>query len=396
MVDGLTSATPRVTTTKFNFNSTSGQLTSNSMNLMQSSNGQALIMANTTGATFMTMLSAGSGSTPVPTTTVGAGPISIVSGSASNDFTVNMSTGGWFNFAWNGQIEAYMNSSGLVMMGNYINLDGGQLRQNGVAIIDSAGNWVGPSTGLIGPTGPQGAQGPSGPQGATGATGAQGPSGPQGATGATGAQGPAGPQGATGATGAQGPSGPQGPGSDQALFTTDNVQFNSLGIAGSPGNLASAKVEVTAGSSTAMFLNGNGLYIWCWYQSSDKCIIFANGTILNATGVYGTLSDAREKENIVDATPKLEGLLQLKVRNYNLINNSAKFIGFVAQEVEEVFPGLVEENAKNALDENGNVVQVGTVKSVKQSLLVPMLVKAIQEQQVMINDLKSRLDAAGL
>jgi len=89
-------------------------------------------------------------------------------------------------------------------------------------VIDANGQWVGDSTGLVGPqgpVGPTGAAGPQGPAGPTGATGPQGIAGPQGATGpqgpagaqgATGPQGPIGPIGLVGATGPQGPQGPQG------------------------------------------------------------------------------------------------------------------------------------------------------------------------------------------
>ncbi len=75
-------------------------------------------------------------------------------------------------------------------------------------VIDNAGKWVGPNSGLVGPTGPAGAagsQGPGGPVGPTGAVGSQGPAGPAGS------QGPAGPVGPTGAAGSQGPVGPAGP-----------------------------------------------------------------------------------------------------------------------------------------------------------------------------------------
>ena len=84
---------------------------------------------------------------------------------------------------------------------------------NGTTVIDSSGQWVGPSTGLVGPTGPTGPTGPAGADGATGPTGPQGDPGPQGAQGIQGAQGPvgpAGPAGPTGPTGATGPTGPAG------------------------------------------------------------------------------------------------------------------------------------------------------------------------------------------
>ncbi len=74
----------------------------------------------------------------------------------------------------------------------------------GGEVIDEFGNWVGPSTGLVGPQGPKGDTGAQGLQGLTGATGAPGATGATGATGAQGLQGLPGATGATGATGAQG------------------------------------------------------------------------------------------------------------------------------------------------------------------------------------------------
>ncbi len=47
-------------------------------------------------------------------------------------------------------------------------------------VIDSAGNWTGDPTGLVGPTGPQGPAGPQGLQGARGPTGPMGPAGSSG------------------------------------------------------------------------------------------------------------------------------------------------------------------------------------------------------------------------
>jgi hypothetical protein len=80
----------------------------------------------------------------------------------------------------------------------------------GMVVIDDQGNWVGPSSGLVGPTGPQGATGAIGPTGAQGPAGVAGPTGPQGAAGVVGPTGPQGPAGAIGATGPAGATGPQG------------------------------------------------------------------------------------------------------------------------------------------------------------------------------------------
>ncbi len=68
----------------------------------------------------------------------------------------------------------------------------------GTQVINSAGEWVGNPTGLVGATGPAGAVGPTGADGVAGAAGAVGPTGPAGAAGAVGPTGPARAAGASG------------------------------------------------------------------------------------------------------------------------------------------------------------------------------------------------------
>jgi hypothetical protein len=111
--------------------------------------------------------------------------------------------------------------------------------------------------------------------------------------------------------------------------------------------------------------------------------IFGNGNMVNSNNSYGSLSDIKLKENIVDATPKLANLMQVKVRNYNLINSTTKQIGVIAQELETVFPSMIDESRDK--DDEGNDLGT-TTKSVKYSVFVPMLIKAIQE-------LKTEFDA---
>jgi hypothetical protein len=117
--------------------------------------------------------------------------------------------------------------------------------------------------------------------------------------------------------------------------------------------------------------------------SSTLCFrVYNNGNVQNTNNSYGSISDLKLKENITDATPKLASLNQLRVVNYNLKGNTLKQIGLVAQEVEQVFPGLVDESPDR--DAEGNDLGT-TTKSVKYSVFVPMLIKAMQE-------LKSELD----
>ncbi len=107
-------------------------------------------------------------------------------------------------------------------------------------VINSAGEWLGEPTGLIGPMGPTGLQGEPGIQGLTGPTGLQGipgepgpmgPTGPQGEPGIQGLTGPTGPQGIPGEPGPIGPTGPQGEPGIQGLTGPTGPQ----GIPGEPG-----------------------------------------------------------------------------------------------------------------------------------------------------------------
>ena len=118
--------------------------------------------------------------------------------------------------------------------------------------------------------------------------------------------------------------------------------------------------------------------------------IYANGNIQNINNSYGALSDAKLKENIVDATPKLDDLMKVKVRNYNLIGDETKQIGVVAQELETVFAGLVEQSID--IDREGNILET-TTKSVKYSVFVPMLIKAVQELNAKVDAQAAEIQA---
>ena len=124
-----------------------------------------------------------------------------------------------------------------------------------------------------------------------------------------------------------------------------------------------------------------------------RFVVYPSGNVQNSNNSYGQISDETKKENIVDATDKLDSLNQVRVRNFNFIGDDLKQIGVVAQELETIFPSMVEDIQDQ--DADGNVLETST-KSVKYSVFVPILIKAIQEQQTIIDDLKSRLDEAGL
>ncbi|NBW20388.1 MAG: tail fiber domain-containing protein [Caulobacteraceae bacterium] len=114
-----------------------------------------------------------------------------------------------------------------------------------------------------------------------------------------------------------------------------------------------------------------------------------SGDVVNTNNSYGGISDIKVKENIVDASPKLADLQNVRIVNFNYKNDQThKQIGVIAQELEQIFPSMVEEAPDR--DTEGNDLGT-TTKSVKYSVFVPMLIKAMQEQQALIESLTSRV-----
>lgn len=158
--------------------------------------------------------------------------------------------------------------------------------------------------------------------------------------------------------------------------------INSVLTASTTGISYTSQSVTVAGTGWYHFVgqSGNGSVV-----NNNNILIFGNGNVQNANNSYGGFSDVKLKENIVYATAKLEDLCKVQVRNYNLIGEDTKQIGVIAQELEEVFPGLVENIADRDLE--GNILDT-TTKSVKYSVFIPMLIKAIQELKAEIDLLK--------
>jgi hypothetical protein len=133
--------------------------------------------------------------------------------------------------------------------------------------------------------------------------------------------------------------------------------------------------------------SGDDGYLYIGSRSTgDVLYIRTNGNIQNLNNSYGAISDIKLKENIEDATPKLADLMKVKIRSYNLkATPDHKQIGVIAQELEEVFPSLVEESETPDKSER--------IKTVKYSVFVPMLIKAIQELNAKVTALEAQLGA---
>ena len=153
------------------------------------------------------------------------------------------------------------------------------------------------------------------------------------------------------------------------------------------GNAANRNWQLAANGSAAgnfdfTVSSANNTYP----NSAYRMQLTSAGALNNTTGTYGTISDLRLKENISDARNYLADLLKLRVVKYSLKEESsavATKLGFIAQEVEQVFPNLVDQSDKEYEGAEG-------IRSVKTSILIPMLLKGIQELTARVQTLEAR------
>jgi hypothetical protein len=198
-----------------------------------------------------------------------------------------------------------------------------------------------------------------------------------------------------------------------SLYTngTSKLSISSVGVVsvassgtGSIGLVNSSTSTTTVSIYSEMGVNTNNTssfhFVGAQSGFGNRIQIFGNGNVQNSNNSYGAISDIKLKENIIDATDKLEKLLKVRIVNYNLIGDEQKQIGVIAQELEEIFPSMIDQTEDyeeiEIIDKEGNTTKekkyLGTyTKSVKYSVFVPILIKAIQEQTQIIKDLEARI-----
>jgi hypothetical protein len=209
----------------------------------------------------------------------------------------------------------------------------------------------------------------------------------------------------------------------------------AMGVAGDNGSLIGTLSNhnlriVTNGAVVATITSGGAL------QMSNNATTFSIGSIsgqnriqwdstefafLNTANSYtalgasafNTRSDYRLKENVAPVQDALSKITSLKPCTFNFIAEPEKeVVGFIAHEVQEVFPQAISgekdgfrieqvEVSPAELDEEGNVItesvieekEVPVYQGIDHSKLVPLLVAAIQEQQEQIKSLTEQVEA---
>jgi hypothetical protein len=178
---------------------------------------------------------------------------------------------------------------------------------------------------------------------------------------------------------------------DGASAPTERMRIDQNGLIKtySTGNGHTVNVSDGAGTSTFLYAGNRSSTDVQGSGATTVYYVYSNGTVQNATGTYTTISDAKLKENIVDASSQWNDLKAIQIRNWNFKaetgHETHRQIGPIAQELEEVCPGLVFETPDR--DADGN--ETGEVtKGVNQSVLYMKAVKALQEAIAKIETLE--------
>ncbi len=101
---------------------------------------------------------------------------------------------------------------------------------------------------------------------------------------------------------------------------------------------------------------------------------------IDPAGTYAQVSDRRKKKDIQDLGSVLTNIMRLSPKSYQMLETGEKIqLGFLAQEVNEWFPEVVEH-----LDDQD-------LYMISYESFHPIAIKAIQEQQKQIESLEDRV-----
>jgi hypothetical protein len=150
-------------------------------------------------------------------------------------------------------------------------------------------------------------------------------------------------------------------------------------------------VYSTGTSSGITFIDRTNLNYITWYSTGNLTYLNNSSTgnisqINNSTGVYTPLSDVNKKKDFELSTIGLNAILGLKPTLYRMKSEhetTDKHLGFIAQEVKEFIPQSYIENGK------GKDKFIG----LDYQAITTTLVKAMQEQQIIIDSLLKRIEA---
>jgi hypothetical protein len=161
------------------------------------------------------------------------------------------------------------------------------------------------------------------------------------------------------------------------------VTMHAAGVVARDTNLGGAVFTVQSNNAQGLAIGyGTGTNEYRRLYQHATGLYFESSTnqaYLNASGAWVDASDITLKKDIQDIDYGIETVKKLKPRKYKMKSDDTEQIGFIAQEIIEQVPEIVD-------GKDG-------VLGVAYGHITSVLTKAIQEQQVIIDDLKARMAA---
>jgi hypothetical protein len=118
----------------------------------------------------------------------------------------------------------------------------------------------------------------------------------------------------------------------------------------------------------------------------DTSVVVGSGVTITTNGInvvgvitatdFNSASDLSLKTNIQSISNPIDKILQINGVTFNWRENNKPSVGIIAQEIEKVFPELVNGENPKTVNYNG---------------LIGLLIECVKEQQTEINNLKDKL-----
>jgi len=171
------------------------------------------------------------------------------------------------------------------------------------------------------------------------------------------------------------------------IDSSGTVFVNTTAATG-PGVIAVKSTATATGCLGLTNTNNGGSFIR-FANAANNAVIGVIQNNNDSGTSYITTSDYRLKENVDYEFNALDRVAQLKPARFNFIADADTTVdGFLAHEVQDIVPQAVS-GEKDAVDDEGNPDYQG----IDHSKLVPLLTKAIQEQQALIEALQTKVAA---
>ncbi|MCF6279431.1 MAG: tail fiber domain-containing protein [Flavobacteriaceae bacterium] len=177
--------------------------------------------------------------------------------------------------------------------------------------------------------------------------------------------------------------------SNNKLYINNNISSNPLIYGDFDAGLLQINGDVITGGTLSIQNASDDTSSWRFEtRPNGNLSMYRNGDyrgfFSESTGNYSSISDRRLKKNITSfENGTLNKIMQLNPVSYLMKNQTGtkRNLGLISQEVQKIFPSITNYNKE------------ADILTLSYTELIPVLIKAIQEQQEIIETLKLRIEA---